>query len=43
VADNAANVTEAFVGDAMRFMQPVGVVNLNGERGLETNITASAG
>ena len=43
VADNAANVTEAFVGDAMRFMQPVGVVNLNGERGFETNITASAG
>jgi len=43
LADNAANVTEAFVGDAMRFMQPVGVVNLNGERGLETNITASAG
>ncbi len=41
--DDAANVTEAFVGDAMRFMQPVMVVNADGERNLESNITASAG
>lgn len=41
--DDAANVTEAFVGDAMRFMQPIMVGNADGQRGIETNITASAG
>jgi|6_EtaG_2_1085325.scaffolds.fasta_scaffold01020_7 hypothetical protein len=41
--DDAANVTEAFVGDAMRFMQPIMIVNADGQRNIETNITASAG
>ena len=40
---NTTNVTEAFVGADMQFMQPVVLVNADGERGLETNITASAG
>jgi hypothetical protein len=38
-----ATVTEAFVGAAARFWQPVLVMNESGRRGLETNITASAG
>ena len=41
--DDASNITEAFVGDAMRFMQPVMIVNADGQRNIETNITASAG
>ncbi len=41
IADNAANVTEAFVGADMQFFQPIRIVNLDGESSLETNITAS--
>ena len=41
VADNAANVTEAFVGADMQFFQPIAIVNLDGEVGLNTNITAT--
>lgn len=39
--DNAANITEAFVGAAMQFMQPINVCNLAGESSMQTNITAS--
>lgn len=39
--DNAANITEAFVGAACQFMQPINIVNLAGESSLQTNITAS--
>ena len=39
--DNAANITEAFVGAAMQFMQPIRLVNLAGESSMETNITAT--
>jgi hypothetical protein len=39
--DNAANVTEAFVGAAAQFFQPIRVVNLAGESSMETNITAT--
>jgi len=39
--DNAANITEAFVGAAMQFMQPINIVNLAGESSMQTNITAS--
>lgn len=39
--DNAANITEAFVGLAMQFMQPIRIVNLVAESSMETNITAS--
>ena len=41
IADNAANVTEAFVGADMQFFQPISIVNLDGEVGLNTNITAT--
>ena len=41
--DDAQNVTEAFVGADMQFMQPIQIVNADGERGLETNIAVSAG
>jgi hypothetical protein len=41
LADNAANVTEAFVGADMQFFQPIRIVNLDGESSIETNITAS--
>ena len=41
IADNAANVTEAFVGADMQFFQPIAIVNLDGEVGLNTNITAT--
>ncbi len=41
LADNAANVTEAFVGADMEFFQPINIVNADGESSLETNITAS--
>lgn len=39
--DNAANITEALVGAAMQFMQPLNLVNLAGESSMQTNITAS--
>jgi hypothetical protein len=39
--DNAANVTEAFVGAACQFFQPIEIVNLVGETSLKSNITAS--
>lgn len=39
--DNAANITEAFVGAAMQFMQPINICNLAGESSMQTNITAS--
>lgn len=38
---NAANITEAFVGAAMQFMQPINIANLGGESSMQTNITAS--
>lgn len=41
LADNAANVTEAFVGADMQFFNPIRIVNLDGESSMETNITAS--
>lgn len=47
IQQDAANVTEAFVGAAARFFNVTGggiaIVNADGERGLETNIAASAG
>lgn len=39
--DNAANITEAFVGAAMVFHQPISIANNAGEVGMQTNITAS--
>lgn len=39
--DNAANITEAFVGAAMQFIQPINICNLAGESSMQTNITAS--
>lgn len=39
--DNAANITEAFVGAAAQFFQPINIVNLVGESSMQTNITAS--
>ena len=42
VADNAANITEAFAGADMQFFQPIAIANADGEVGLNTNITASA-
>lgn len=39
--DNAANITEAFVGAACQFFQPINIVNLAGESSMQTNITAS--
>jgi len=41
IADNAANITEAFVGAAMVFHQPISIANSAGEVGMQTNITAS--
>lgn len=41
LTDNAANITEAFVGAAAFFMQPISIVNLAGESSMFTNITAS--
>ena len=41
IADNAANITEAFVGADMQFFQPIAICNLDGEVALNTNITAS--
>ena len=42
IADDAANITEAFVGADMQFFQPISIVNADGQVGLNTNITASA-
>lgn len=39
--DNAANITEAFVGAVMEFFQPINIVNADGESSMQTNITAS--
>lgn len=39
--DNAANVTEAFVGADAEFFQPINIVNADGESSLQTNITAT--
>lgn len=39
--DNAANITEAFVGAAMQFFQDIAIVNADGESSMLTNITAS--
>ena len=41
VQDDAANITEAFVGANMNFFNPIAIVNADGEVGLNTNITAS--
>ena len=42
VKDNAANVTEAFVGAAFNFILPIEIVNAVGESSMGTNITATA-
>lgn len=42
LADDAANITESFVGADMQFFDPIYVCNADGERGLQLNITASA-
>lgn len=39
--DNAANITEAFVGADMEFFRPLNIVNADGESSMDTNITAS--
>ena len=39
--DNAANITEAFVGADMQFFNPIRIVNLDGEAHIDSNITAS--
>jgi hypothetical protein len=39
--DNAANITEAVVGAACQFFQPINIANLAGEVAMQTNITAS--
>lgn len=41
VLEDAANITEAFVGADMNFHQPISIANADGEVGLNTNITAS--
>lgn len=41
IADDAANITEAFVGADMEFFQPINIVNADGESSMESNITAS--
>jgi hypothetical protein len=41
VADDGANITEAFVAADGNFFQPISIVNADGEVGLNTNITAS--
>lgn len=38
---NTTNITEAFVGAAMQFYQPINIANLGGEVAMQTNITAS--
>ena len=39
--DDAANITEAFVGADMEFFPPLKLVNADGESAMESNITAS--
>lgn len=39
--DDAANITEAFVGAKCQFFQPISICNADGEVGLNTNITAT--
>lgn len=39
--DDATNITEAFVGADMAFIQPIEIVNADGQSSMETNITAS--
>lgn len=39
--DHAANITTAFVGADMEFFQPIHIVNLDGEVGMPTDITAT--
>jgi len=39
--DDAANITEAFVGADMQFMNPIRIVNADGESDIEWNGTAS--
>lgn len=39
--DDTTNITEAFVGAKMAFIQPVEIVNADGQSSMETNITAS--
>lgn len=41
LADDAANITEAFVGADMEFFQPINIVNADGESSMQTNITAT--
>jgi hypothetical protein len=41
LTDDAQNITEAFVGDAMQFFQPIRIINTAGESSMETNITAT--
>lgn len=41
LADNAANVTEAFVGADAQFFRPIEIVNLAAETSMGTNIAAS--
>lgn len=41
ITDNTTNITEAFVGAAAVFFQPINIVNLAGESSMQTNITAS--
>lgn len=38
---NTVNITEAFVGAAMQFMQPLAICNLGGEVAMNSNITAT--
>ena len=38
---NTINITEAIVGAAMQFFQPLNVCNLGGEVAMQSNITAS--
>lgn len=38
---DAANITEAFVGADMEFFQPVNIVNADGESSMQCNITAT--
>lgn len=38
---NTTNITEAVVGAAMQFFQPINICNLGGEVAMQTNITAS--
>ena len=41
LTDDAANITEAFVGADMQFFQPINIANADGEVGMQTNISAS--